>query len=57
MLFLDLFLTSVSTNAQQNLDGVWNTGKENTSIEIKNREGEIYSSENKKATKGKLMIK
>lgn len=57
VLFLGLLLTSVSNSAQQTLDGVWNTGKENTTIEIKNGEGKIYSSDNQKATKGKLMIK
>lgn len=57
LFFLGLLLTSVSINAQQSIDGIWNTGKENTTIEIKKVEGKIYSSDNAKATKGKLMIK
>ncbi len=57
MLFLGLLLTSVSTYAQHTLDGIWDTGIENTTIEIKNGVGKIYSSDNQKATKGKLMIK
>lgn len=57
ILFLGLLLMSVSNYAQQTLDGVWNTGMENTTIEIKNGEGQIYSFENQKVTKGKLMIK
>jgi len=46
-----------SLSYSQSIEGVWNTGKENTTIEIKNGEGKIYSSDNQKATKGKLMIK
>lgn len=58
-----LFLTfaTISSNAQQSIEGIWNTGKENTTIEIKNTsevwEGEIASSDNPKANKGKLIIK
>ncbi len=57
MLFLGLLLTSVSTYAQHTLDGIWDTGIEYTTIEIKKGEGKIYYSDNQKATKGKLMIK
>lgn len=57
LIFLGLLLTSFSINAQQSIDAIWDTGKQNTTIEIKNGEGKIYSSDNIKATKGKLMIK
>lgn len=57
LFILGLLLTSISVHAQQSIDGVWNTGKENTTIEIKNEIGKIYSSDNQKATEGKIMIK
>lgn len=43
------------------IEGVWNTGKENTKIEIKKSnnqiEGKILSSDNVRVPVGKLMIK
>lgn len=56
-LFVGLLFFTVSMNAQQSIEGVWNTGKDNTEIEIKNAQGKIYTSDNEKATSGKLMIK
>jgi hypothetical protein len=56
-LFLALFLTSISINAQQSVEGLWNSGQDNTQIEIISTTGKIYSSDNDKATVGKLIIK
>ncbi|MEM1322510.1 MAG: hypothetical protein AAGG75_19760 [Bacteroidota bacterium] len=57
---LVLFAT-LSLNAQQSIEGIWNTGKENTKIEIKNDnstiEGKIQSSDNPKAPVGELIVK
>lgn len=57
ILYLGLLLTSISMSAQQSIEGVWDTGQENTKIEITNNLGKIYSSDNKMATVGKIMIK
>jgi beta-lactam-binding protein with PASTA domain len=57
LIFFGLIITSISMNAQESIDGLWNTGKENTTIEIKNVIGKIYSSDNLKATEGKILIK
>ncbi|PIQ48962.1 MAG: hypothetical protein COW03_07335 [Cytophagales bacterium CG12_big_fil_rev_8_21_14_0_65_40_12] len=57
MLFLGLLLTSVSMNAQQSINGIWNTGQDNTTIEINSSTGKIHSSNNEKATIGKLIVK
>jgi len=54
---LGLLLTSVSINAQQIIVGLWNTGQDNTIIEIIGNTGKIQSSDNEKATVGKLIIK
>ena len=56
-LVFGLLVTTVFMNAQQSIEGIWNTGRENTKIEIKNSIGKIYSSDNDKGTTGKLMIK
>jgi hypothetical protein len=56
LLFGFLF-TSITTNVQQSIEGIWNTGQDNTKIEIIGSNGKIYSSDNKKATVGKPMIK
>lgn len=60
VLFSILFL-SVSIYAQKSIEGIWDTGMENTKIEIKAAdskiEGKIYASDNSKAPKGKLMVK
>lgn len=59
--FFLIIISTLSLNAQQSIEGIWNTGKENTTIEIKNISngwiGEIAASDNPKASKGKLMIK
>ena len=57
LLFVGVLLTSVSMNAQQSIEGLWNTGQDQTKIEIKNSEGKIHSSENAKASVGKLIVK
>ena len=53
-------LTVVYTNAQSTIAGVWDIGKENTKIEIKEEggvyKGTIISSDNAKA-KGKVLLK
>ncbi len=54
-------LSTLSLNAQQPPIGIWNTGKENTKIEIAEvngfYEGEIVSSDNAKAKIRKLLLK
>lgn len=58
IIVLAMLIGSISnTYAQQSIEGIWNTGKENTTIEIKKTEGKIHSSENLKATPNMLMIK
>lgn len=56
-----LFLGSFTTQAQESMAGQWNTGRENTIIEMKQDGSEwlgtILSSENEKAEIGKLMVK
>ncbi len=56
-----LLLMSVSVSAQEAIQGLWQTGKENTKIEISQNNGEwvgkIKSSDNEKATIGKLILK
>ncbi len=58
--FLVLFAT-FSMNAQEALTGVWNTGVDNTKIEITEDtgvfKGEILSSDNAKAKIGNQIIK
>lgn len=48
-------------NAQQSINGIWNTGQENTKIEIKLENGmyngKIISSDNAKAKKGTIILK
>lgn len=43
--------------AQQSINGIWNTGQDNTKIEINSTTGKIHSSDNEKATVGKLIVK
>lgn len=47
--------------AQQSIEGIWDTGTENTKIEISQNNGEwvgkIISSDNEKATIGKVILK
>ncbi len=55
-----VFFTAISMNAQS-LVGIWNTGEDNTKIEITEDNGvffgKILSSENAKANIGKQIIK
>ena len=59
VLFMLLF-GAISLNAQS-IEGFWNTGKENTIINIKkvnsNYEGTIYDSDNSNAQIGKVLVK
>ncbi|MEO1484954.1 MAG: hypothetical protein AAFU57_04350 [Bacteroidota bacterium] len=61
LLILAIFFGTLSINAQETIEGLWNTGKENTIVEIKKNndsyEGVIVSSENSKAPVGKKLIK
>jgi len=57
LIFFGLLLTSISMNAQQSIEGLWNTGQDNTKIEIISTAGKIHSSDNEKATVGKLIVK
>ncbi|MEL6255001.1 MAG: hypothetical protein AAFR87_23540 [Bacteroidota bacterium] len=56
-----LLISSLSMSAQQSIAGIWNTGKENTKIEITEvdglYQGKILSSDNDKAKIGKLILK
>lgn len=60
IVFAFLFLTA-TLYAQQSIEGVWNTGKENTTVEFKRTdkglEGAILSSDNAKAKIGLLIVK
>lgn len=60
-IYLVMALATVTTMAQQPIEGLWNTGNENTVVEIKEvqgvLEGKIYSSDNKDAQVGKLLVK
>ncbi|MDT0620387.1 hypothetical protein [Croceitalea vernalis] len=54
-------LFGIITMNAQSLEGLWNTGKENTTVKIKKTgdlfEGLLDSSDNKEAPIGKLLIK
>ena len=56
-----LLISSLSMSAQQSIAGIWNTGKENTKIEITEvdglYQGKIISSDNEQAKIGKLLLK
>ena len=56
-----LSFTASMVNAQQSIVGTWNTGQENTQIEILPNEeswiGKIKSSDNTKASIGKIIVK
>ena len=56
-----LLASTLTMNAQQSIVGIWNTGKENTKIEITEVDGifqgKILSSDNEKAKIGKLLLK
>ncbi|MEL6655311.1 MAG: hypothetical protein AAFP77_13780 [Bacteroidota bacterium] len=55
------FLSTLILSAQQSIAGVWNTGNDNTKIEIAEvdgiYEGKILSSDNDKAPIGKRLLK
>jgi hypothetical protein len=59
--FLIFLLSSFSAMAQQSILGRWNTGQENTVIEVKEVqgkiEGRIVSSDHTKAPLGRLILK
>lgn len=61
VLILGILFSAISMNAQQAPAGIWNTGKENTKIEIAEvngvYEGKIVSSDNAKAKIGKQLLK
>lgn len=57
LLFLGLLLTTIYVNAQQSIEGLWDIGQDNTKIEIIGTIGKIHSSDNEKATVGKLIVK
>lgn len=60
VLFILLF-GAISMNAQSSLNGVWNTGQDNTKIEIKSENGfylgKIISSDNSNVKIGTLILK
>ncbi|MEM6806899.1 MAG: hypothetical protein AAF696_36195 [Bacteroidota bacterium] len=60
VLFCILF-TALSMHAQQSIAGIWNTGKENTKIEITEvnglYQGKIISSDNSAAKIGTILLK
>lgn len=61
VLILSLFISPIVVLAQESILGHWNTGQENTVIEIQETEGKmegrIISSDNPKAPVGKLILK
>jgi uncharacterized protein (DUF2147 family) len=61
-LFVGIFLLmSISVSAQEAIQGLWNTGRENTKIEILQNNGawtgKIASSDNEKVIIGKVILK
>ncbi len=56
-----ILFSTLTLSAQQTPSGIWNTGKDNTKIEIKEENGvyagKIVSSDNAKAEIGKLLLK
>ena len=59
--FIIVFFTSLSAYSQSTIEGVWATGKDNTTVEIKATddvlEGKIKASDNTKAEVGTRIIK
>ena len=55
------FLSTLMVNAQSSIAGVWNTGNDNTKVEIAEvdgvYEGKIFSSDNADAPIGKRLLK
>ena len=58
---LFVLFAAISVDAQAVISGTWNTGTDNTKVEIKKVGdkyiGEVVSSDNSKATKGKQIVK
>lgn len=58
---LFVLFAAISVNAQTAISGTWNTGTDNTTIELKKTGdkygGKIVSSDNSKAKKGKQIVK
>ncbi|NRB48406.1 MAG: hypothetical protein HRU41_12090 [Saprospiraceae bacterium] len=56
-----VLFSAIALNAQSSIDGIWNTGKENTKLEIAAvdgiYQGKIVSSDNAKAKIGAQLIK
>lgn len=56
-----VFFSTLSIQAQQSIAGLWNTGKDNTTIEIVEvndvYQGTVVSSDNTKAPIGKVLLK
>ncbi len=56
-----MLFSMVSIKAQQSIEGLWDTGQENSKIEIKEVDGVLqgflFSSDNVNAPLGKVMIK
>ncbi|MEM9547720.1 MAG: hypothetical protein AAGA77_17190 [Bacteroidota bacterium] len=57
-----ILFTALSTHAQESIEGIWNTGKENTKIEIAEvedgiYEGKILSSDNENAKVEKALLR
>lgn len=57
LLFFAFLLSTLSIVAQQSIDGIWNTGRDNTTIEIIKSEGKVNSSDNSNAKKGSVILK
>ncbi len=61
ILFCVILWVSFTPGHEPSIEGIWDTGKDNTLIEIKKTnsklEGKVYSSNNAEAPKGKLIIK
>ena len=58
---LCILFSALSIHAQTSISGIWNTGQDNTKIEIKGDngvyEGRLISSDNANAKIGKLILK
>lgn len=56
-----LLLLALKTQAQKSIEGVWQTGKDNTIIHVQNIQnewnGKVVSSDNENASPGKLVIR
>lgn len=58
---LCIFFSALSMNAQQSIAGIWNTGQDNTQVEISETDGlysgKIISSDNEEAKIGNQLLK